>query len=225
MRRLIVVYGVVLLAGSAGLAYRPDFFGNVGFLVIGALLGIYPAFFIEEFKHRRELEQLAAAIHYELANRVARCCFDFENPWSKMLSSPQDIPVFRVRKFVPERPIIYPSAGVQIASLTAAQAIIEFYFRLAAWERDIRNSADAFDGARVPSDHVRFLANRLRETLEPGKRALDAVSESITNAEQIEREAIAESDRLFPEVHPNKDKTLRERIDLMLRETAAKMHA
>ena len=34
------------------------------------------------WRRRRERNDLAVALYFELANRVARCCIDFDDPWS-----------------------------------------------------------------------------------------------------------------------------------------------
>ena len=76
--RSVWAYGILLVAAAAFLAtLRTDYFANFGFLVVGVVLGIYPAFFIEENRRKREAKTIAISTHYELANRVARCCFDF----------------------------------------------------------------------------------------------------------------------------------------------------
>jgi hypothetical protein len=220
MRLFIIVYGIVVLAGAVVVARDPGYFGNVGFLVVGALLGIYPAFIIEEIRRARAAKNLAKALFHELANRVGRCCFDFEAPWRAYLQPQYEMNVLRLRKFVPEPPVIYPAVAPQIALLKAdaAQAIIDFYIALAAWRREIENTADEFQHTREGVDigPVRLLARRLRRTLEPGERALEALARHVPAAAEIERNAMRDGDRLFPDAHPYAGKTVRERINLVL---------
>ena len=223
MKSLIVGYGLVVLVAYALVAYRPDYFGNVGFLVVGTLIGIYPAFLIEEFRSTREKERMTIALFHELANRVARCCFDFENPWKAYYRQPQNMDIARLRRFAPDPPVIYPSVAAQIATFRsdAIQSLILFYAFLAAWQRDIESTADECvrHSSAVLPDHVRRLARRLRNTLKPGQDILEKLSGRVPGAEQIELDAIAELDRLFPEKHPNAGKPLRERISIALRES------
>jgi hypothetical protein len=119
--------------------------------------------------------------------------------------------------------VIYPAVAPQIALLRddAAQAIIDFYIALAAWQRAIEAAADeARQHIRpVPHGPVRLLARRLRRTLEPGRRALEALAADVPNAEEIERSALKVPDSLFPDRHPNAGKTVRERATLMLNGT------
>ena len=221
----IWIYGVLLAAFYVGVAFKPDYFGNVGFLVVGVLTGIYPVFLIEEMRRGREAKNLAKALFQEFANRVGRCCFDFEDPWHHYLRQPVNMDVFRLRKFVAESPVIFPSVGAKIALLDdhAAQALIDFYVSLASWKRDVENTADAAQAQPIlkvaGQGQVQFLARRLRQTLEPGRRALEALSPRVPGFEEIERNATLDGDRNFAEAHPSAGKLYRERIRLMLNAT------
>jgi hypothetical protein len=226
VRLFIIIYGIIVVVAWAIVAARPDYFGNVGFLVIGTAVGIYAAFLIEEYKRRREAKNTTRALFYELANRVGRCCFDFESPWAAFLSKHDPMSEFRLRKFLPEDPVIFPAVAPQIGLLddSAAQAIIDFYTALAAWRRDLENIADQARGALaigsdVGSGATQLLAWRLRETLEPGQRALEALAGQVAGAAEIERNAMRDADRRFAGAHPNAGKTFRERIQLILTAT------
>jgi hypothetical protein len=218
--RFNVYYGLAIgVAALVALYFFEGYLANVAFLVIGALLGIYPAFIIEERRRREEKQQLEKALFHELANRVGRCCFDFEDPWSNYLTRPESMDVFRLRKFVPEPPVIFPSVGARIALLEdeAAQALIDFYVALAAWKRDLENTAEQALAQPIPTtvnpSYVKFLARRLRQTLEPGQRALEALSKQVPGSEEIERNATRDGDRYFHWKHPNKGKLYRQRIE------------
>lgn len=71
-------------------------------------------------------------------------------------------------------------------------------------------------GRGVGHGPVRLLAGRLQRTLRPGQKALEALASRVPRAEQIERDAMRNSDSLFPKDHPNAGKTVRERIELIL---------
>jgi len=137
--------------------------------------------------------------------------------------APKDITVFRLRKFLPDDPAIYQSAGAQIVLLkgVALTAIIQFYQFHAAWQRDVRNIADECqgEGKAVSAAQVKFLARRLRQTLEPGLAALGEMAKQVLSADQFAADSIAAGDNLFPQDHPNAGKPLRERIRLILEKT------
>lgn len=77
--------------------------------------------------------------------------------------------------------------------------------------------ANDFQAAsEIPGKRVAFVAERLRRTLPPGRRALEALARHVPDAAEIERRAMQDGDDMFPDVRPNKGKTVRERIDLVL---------
>jgi hypothetical protein len=217
---LITAYGLGLLIAGALLARDSGFLGNIGFLLIGAVLGIYPAFIIDEVNRARRKRNLTKALFHELINRAARCCFDYEAPWQPYLRAPPKMPAFQVRKFIPEPPVIYPSVAADLALLDddAAKAIIDFYIALAAWRRDIENLVDeAHPRGLIDEDGMRLLGMRLRQTLEPARRALEALTRGVANAPEIERDALNNLDAIFPDQHPNAGVPLRERLELAMK--------
>jgi hypothetical protein len=214
------VYGIAILIAGVIVARDPGYFGNVGFLVIGALLGIYPIFVIEEWRRHVEARQIAKALFHELANRAGRCCFDFEDPWRAYLQQPEEMAVYRLRKFAPDAPVIYLALAPQIGLLDddAAQAIIDFYIAHAAWQREVETAVRQYAEVRtVHPGAVEMLAERLRRTLLPAQRALAALARRVPAADTIERHAMKHGDSLFPERHPHAGKTLSERIALALK--------
>lgn len=219
------IWMVLLLAGLMGIviAQRTDPLTNIGFLVIGALVGIIPVFWIDETKRQREAQNLALAIYQELANRVARCCYDFEIPWCALLQKPTQRQVFDVRKFYPVTPVVYQSAGVSIAILdrAAIQKVIIFYVFLEILGRDLESiSSNAQqEKQRVSVADVKIIAERLRRTLAPGLAALEALAPSVKGAADIDAEAIRQLDANIP--HPHHDKSLRERLQIAIREAKA----
>lgn len=229
MLLFIICYGIVLLVVSAFIANNPNYLGNVGFLILGALLGSYPPFLIAEYESRRDAKRIAVAIFQEVANRVARCCFDFEKPWGTLYLSPKAMEGARLRKFAPEPPIIYPALAPQIAIFKndVGQALIRFYIFLSAWQKNIEISADEITSLKAPGAHISArqvlqLARRLRNTLKPGLDILEKLGPLVPGAEQIELDAIVELDNLFPEDHPNAGKPLRERILIELNKTKSR---
>lgn len=219
MRIFLFLYGVVLAGAAAVLVRDPGFVGNVGFLIFGALLGIYPVFIIDEINRSRAARNVAKALFQELAKLVGGCCFDFEAPWKNLLSGKATITVDRLRKFIPGPPTVYHAMAPQLALLQTdqTQAVIDFYQAFAAWRRDAEDVANDFQASsEIPGKRVGFVAERLRRTLPPGKRALEALAKHVSEAEEIEKRAMQDGDQMFPDNHPNKGKTVRERIDLVL---------
>jgi hypothetical protein len=189
---LCCVFAALLLA-------RNDWVTNVGFLVVGALIAVITTLLSERFKRETLSRDLARSLYLELADRVARCCWDSETPWSAWLDlnycQANEVDSFRLRKFLPDRPIIFEASASQLAILggEAPQAMLKFYYRLAAWRRDLDNIAaqsDRGDG-KVDPKTVNFLAKRLYQTLMPGLRALEAMQTSVEDHEQIEASALA----------------------------------
>ncbi len=122
-----------------------EFPTNVGFLVIGGLITTITSLVSERIKRPSQARDLARALYMELADRVARCCFDCEVPWNNYLSAPEKMNSFRLRKFSPIPPVIYSSTAGQVAILEddapqAPQAIIRFYFRLGRGDVTSRTS-------------------------------------------------------------------------------------
>jgi len=190
---------VIALIFSLVMMSRSDFLTNVGFLVLGALVATFASLLSEAAKRPAQARDLARALYEELTDRVARCCIDCEAPWHKYLDINNCVPgnmgSFRLRKFSPVTPIIYSSTAGQLAMLEneAPQALIKFYYCLAAWQRDIENIAAESQqnkGAVAP-EAVQFLARRVHQTLVPGLKALEALSPLVDKPEKIEAAAIA----------------------------------
>jgi hypothetical protein len=217
---LLAILMFVALVFSIAMMARNDFLTNVGFLVLGSLLAIFTTLFSEAIKRPAQARDLARALYEELADRVARCCFDCEAPWSEYLDINNDesafanMDSFRLRKFSPESPVIYSSTASQLAILEndAPQALIKFYFRLAAWQRDIKNivAESQQNKGGVAPEACFFLAKRLHQTLTPGLKALQALAPLVEDHENIEAAAIAGYDET--RMSARGKETLRERI-------------
>lgn len=130
----LMVAMVIALIFSITMISKSDFLTNVGFLVLGALIAIFTTLLGDVAKRPAQARDLARALYEELADRVARCCFDCEVPWSDYLdrnnenSAFANMDSFRLRKFSPGSPIIYSSTASQLAILEndAPQALVKF---------------------------------------------------------------------------------------------------
>ena len=186
---------------------------NAGFLIFGALLTTAVVLLSDSLRREAQARNLAHALYVELVNRVARCCFDYEAPWEKFgNTTPSSISASRTRKFAPFEPIIYASTARDIALLQgdAAQRLIQFYYQLAAWQRDVETTCEEVRlSDRVESRDIDRLAYRLHQTLEPGLEALRALGPMVDGWEQLDAAAIAYLDK-FRGSKP--DGTLQDRL-------------
>ena len=218
--RELGIFALLMTALTAFLLTQDGLWEKLGFLFFGALITFLSVFVIDDTKRAIQATDLARALYEELANRVARCLFDFERPWEKWIDGPVEIDVLRLRKFMPAPPVIYPATASQIALLGngAPQAIINFYARLAAYQKDMEDVADHCKrlNIAVPPKLVAMIAGRLERTLSPGLEALKKLSKMVEGDEKIEAAAIRELDRLFQ--HERANQTLRQRIEHYLTE-------
>jgi hypothetical protein len=184
---------------------------NAGFLILGALLTTTTVVLSDAIKRISQGRDLARALYVELANRVARCCYDYEVPWQRFGGEQKVVASGRVRKFAPFEPIIYPSTASAIALLMsdAPQRLIQFYVHLAAWQREVETAYAAYHPQPVPARDVRLLAYRLHQTLGPGLEALTALGRMVDAPELLDETAIAALDRIRGS---KPEGTLRERL-------------
>lgn len=224
--RLKLWLGIALIFGLAMYALDQSFAANVAFLVAGALVATITQLVSESGRRIQQGRDLARALYEELANRVARCVFDFELPWEKWVDektcAPNEVDLVRLRKFIPVPPTIYPATASQLALLegSAPQAIIRFYVALAVYRQDmedVANHCQRNDLSHVPPKLVAFLAERLRRTLAPGLAALKELSKMVEGYERIEADAIRDPDNLFP--HKRAHQTLRQRLEYYVNES------
>jgi hypothetical protein len=182
-KKFLIVLGLIV-AVALMMTLREGNSRDVGLFILGGAFSTGTAFLLEEVKRTTKAQDTALALHVELSQLVARCCFDFQSPWSGYYK--QDgggMDAERVRKFSPNRPVIYPSTASDIALLpNAAQALVEFYSRLGALQR-------AIDEAARDIKHVRPVAVRMRQALPPGLKALKALGSMVEGAEKIEDDA------------------------------------
>lgn len=208
--------------GFAMLMFFMDqsFLANVAFLVVGVLLAVLVDMIREEAKRPMQARDLARVLYEEIANRVARCVFDFEQPWEKWIErencQPHEVDVMRLQRFIPIPPTIYPATAGQLALLggKVPQAVIRFHVALAVYQRDMQDVAQLClqrGVASVSPDFVHLLAGRLRRTLRPGLVALRELAAFVEDYETIDAEAIREADSHFK--HERAHLTLRQRIE------------
>lgn len=224
---LISVTAIVATLSDRGT--HPAVWSAAGSL-LGAILGSLGTLWITRSQERRrqdkEAGNLAQSIHAEVANLVARCCFDSEDPWKQYWSDSQPARLFNVvtlRKFAPAEPAIYPTVGGNLALLpgNAPLAIIQFHYSLAALRREITNIADAETNRMEPISRgaLALVAARFGATLAPGLRALESLAQAVPNAAEVERNAIEQYDCSRRGARPTK--TLRERIAALLPTTVS----
>jgi hypothetical protein len=200
-----------------------NFLVNTGFLVLGALLAIITSFMNELHQRTLRAQDLARVLHTELADLVARCCFDSEAPWRQYWGpNPpgQAFNVIRLRKFAPGKPVIFSATVGELALLAgnASLLLMQFHYRLNALRREIDNIADdSTEATRVEPislGALRQVGSRIRQTLEPGLKALEALAHMVPDANQIEAFAIAQYDATRDGAPPAG--TLRDRINVLL---------
>lgn len=202
---------------------------NTGFLVFGALLAVVATLLAGWFNRPIAATDLARGIHVELADRVARCCFDYEEPWAQFdppAANAAGMDVDRLRRFASFPPIIYPAAAAQLSLLPgdALQTLLKFYYRLAAWQRDVDTVAARHSSMGVvPNTELRRLGRRIRETVAPGLAALEAFSPLVGDADAIEADLLAGYDTFRKDRDPayTPDRSLKQR----LRTQIARIHS
>ncbi len=209
---IVYVMGLLPLGGD---------YSNLAFLVMGVVLSVFLTHLSEALKRPSERRELARALYSELANRLARCCFDFEEPWSDWVDenkAPHNVEVLRVRRFMPFPPLVFPATASKLALLNndAQQALITFYVALDAYRKDMSEIADRFQtNGTVPAALVTLIAGRLFRTLPPGYEALRALGEMVDDPAEIDAAAIRYADTLFD--HKRSHLPLRQRIEYYLR--------
>jgi hypothetical protein len=145
-----------------------------------------------------------------------------ESPWVKYLDlaacDALKMSRFRLRKFTPSEPVVYVACASQLAVLGAgpAQALSRFYYHQATLRRDIDSTLEVGTSAtaQIAESEINFLANRFRQTLQPGLRALEALAPIVENPLELEATAIAMYDE--QRVTATSSEPLRERIRKLL---------
>lgn len=192
---------------------------NIGFLVAGGLLTTSVELLRQSIERPKRTVEISRSLYQELANRVARCVFDYEKPWEAWIKPnscrENEVNLIRLRGFIPIPPVVYPATASQIGLLSddAAQAIIRFYAAHSIFRKDMEDAAaycERLDLTYVPPELITRLAERLRRTLKPGLHALTELSKTVNGYELIDAVAIRDSDLLFK--HQRSHQSLRERL-------------
>jgi hypothetical protein len=202
---LIIGFIVVVWSSESG------FLVNVGFLVLGVLLAVAISFLNDVYQRTLRSRDLARLLHTELSDLVARCCFDSEASWSRYWASnlaDREFNVISLRKFAPGEPVIFRATAGELAILhgDAPLRLVQFHYRLNALSREIENIAnDSTEANRVEpisKGALRLVGLRMRQTLKPGLDALQALAQSVPDADQIEASAIDQYDATRKDAPP-----------------------
>jgi hypothetical protein len=211
------IAGLVILGGLLFFTGPGPAYVQLGSILIGAALALGAAFAMEHWKRKRLREDLAAALYYELANRVARCCIDFDAPWAKHWIETPRVDRFAVSKFLPEPWTIFKANADKISlfPIQVPATLMGFYFRLWVVNRDIEKARE--EGATGKSDdigkgNVELIASRLAATLSPGKEALKALAALVSEASVIDEQAL----RTLDPQKQRTDRPLREFLDKLI---------
>jgi hypothetical protein len=205
------IAALILAAAVVAFLATSSALQSLGNILVGAGLALGATYFVEEAKRSRLAKDLAIAIYHELANRAARCCYDFESPWSRYLEKPHELSRFTVAKFLPQAPTVFEANADKLALLgvTVPAALIAFYFRLAVIARDMENLREDAAGGKVSANGVHTIATRFAAALAPGLRALQALGAHVPNHRDIDDDAISTFDIGAAKRAPG---TLRERL-------------
>lgn len=215
-----VLMACLAVAYVIGLVPLGSDYSNLAFLVMGVVLSVFLTRLSEALNRSSERKELARALYSELANRLARCCFDFEKPWSDWVDDKKashNVDVLRIRRFMPFPPLVFPATASKLALLNndVQQALITFYVALDAYRKDMSEIADRFQSnGTVPATFVALIAGRLFRTLPPGYEALRALGEMVDDPAEIDAAAIRYADTLFD--HERSHLPLRHRIEYYL---------
>lgn len=103
----------------------------------------------------------------EICDRVARCCFDYESPFSKYEFPCRDLTFDRsidLVKFRASDPVVFPACIGSLSSFPwdVGLAIIQFYSALDRWNREVDDLV-LQETARFSPDDVVRLQRRLGE--------------------------------------------------------------
>lgn len=163
--------------------------------ILTVIIGYWAVVLHDGRRRKEEKADIARTLLQELADRAARCAFDFHNTWARygvpdiML---ERIDSTRLQKFLAIEPIIYPTVGAKLSLLNPeiGSTLIHFYYRLSAWNRDLSFRIQVMTGPLTAKQHIE-LSTRLGETLRPAIAAIDALSKEVSDSDDIGRTALA----------------------------------
>ncbi len=171
----------------------PWWAGSAG-VVVGTVLAAMFTFIRDALQTKAKANAVATTIYTELVDRVARCCFDYDRPFSQYAFPNPDQTTNRSRmdvtKFRPTDPVAYPSIGANLALLPtrARSHVVQFYSSLDRWRREIDDISQSKKDLYAGTDLVR-LQRRLGETLPYAERAIWSLSNAVKDAEAIDKGA------------------------------------
>jgi len=215
LRRLGLPLALLLFGGGLVATGWPPGNEALGNVLLGAGIALSATYLTEKWKRDQLGSDLAETLYHELANRVARLCFDYEAPWSLYEVRPRPLGRFSVGKFVPEIPTIFMANADKLALFgsLAPTALMSFYFRMTVLRRDIENlREDARDHSDLGPDQLRIIASRYAAAIVPAINALDALAPFVANAARIEAAAM---DTFDPGPDRRRPGSLRERLSAM----------
>ena len=161
---------------------------------LGSLIAYRATVQHDERRRRKEAEDVARALYYEVLNRAGRCWFDYRSPWRDYAyPGGGDMSVDRLQKFRPTDPVLYSSMGGRLVLVEgdAFAKIVEFYGSLDAWRRDIDYWKGDDAVGMLGRTIARTLARRLGETLQPALDALETLGKYVPNHEEIDKKFVA----------------------------------
>ena len=176
----------------------------------------------QEEQAKEHADNLACTLHAELADLVARCCFDSEGPWHRYWTENGSAPSDKynkteLRSFTPAQPTIFTNTSSDLALLgaDAPLRLVQFHNSLSALRRDIEYIADGMTEHPATPPQARQVAERFYHALQPGLRALLALAPKVPKAEEVEQAAIDlyDANRLDG---PPPSGSLRDRINRLL---------
>lgn len=185
----------VFLSSSGGTLDSPWWTGLAG-ITLGTVLAALFSLTRDFLQKRSEAQDVATTIHAELADRIARCCFDYEVPFLTYTYPLQADLKERTKedvvKFRPTDPVIYPTVGAKMALLgpEVRNSVMQFYSSLDRWRREI-DDLNAGRRASFSASELIPVQRRLGETLPFAERALEKISKKVKGALEIENDAYA----------------------------------
>jgi hypothetical protein len=216
--------GAALYGGLDGLQAWQGVIG-AGIAVVAASVAWWNAMLViantrslEEQKRASEAKDLTQIIFAELVHMVVRCCFDSEAPWREYWVNRPPTKArkkFDVQKFAPATPVVYLATAPKLALLgeEPSQAIIEFYYRVAALRRDIEDIVRGTSHENIAGPNLEIVAFRFCLTLRPGLEAIQILKPLVQHPDQIIARVLATFDETRKRKEPG---TLEERIQRLL---------
>lgn len=184
--------GVITFSQPTQIVLPPSWI-TVGGTLAGVALGSVGAYFVtlwhDDRRRKQEAADVATTLYLELADRAARCSYDFDAPWKEYLQGKGTArKIHDVVKFRPTDPVMYPSLGIKLALLPGHSRgeVVRFFSAQDRWRREL----DDLDREKdVDRDGCVRLARRLGESVAHAYLALDALASEVPDWKGIEQQA------------------------------------